>query len=213
MLAPARKAWQRTPCPVVLHPLAPKSAGLCPLLTLQPTAILDFIEEERAAGREVGPPRSPKAFGLDQGGKIWLKRLLRELEAEGETGGGSVRPVHPRNALPPVLLSEIKRRDREGDLIARPLEWNEEQGRSADPDRTAARLAPRKTAAAPAPGVGGHGALEADAAPGRRGLSYSGRVLKVMGKEGGRARHLPRPPRRRRAGWSRSTRRRRAARR
>ena len=43
-------------------------------------AILDFIEEERAAGREVGRREIAKAFGLDGGGKIWLKRLLKEME-------------------------------------------------------------------------------------------------------------------------------------
>ncbi|CAM5214629.1 hypothetical protein BTHI11S_04631 [Bosea thiooxidans] len=69
-------------------------------------AILDFIEEERAAGREVGRREIARAFGLDQGGKIWLKRLLREMEQEGEIGGdGKERPVHPHEALPPVLLS------------------------------------------------------------------------------------------------------------
>ena len=97
-------------------------------------AILDFIEEERAAGREVGRREIAKAFGLDGGGKIWLKRLLKEMAEDGEIGGdGQERPVHPRGALPPVLLSEIKRRDREGDLVAQPLEWDEaENGASND---------------------------------------------------------------------------------
>nr|WP_316045099.1 ribonuclease R [Bosea sp. BH3] len=147
-------------------------------------AILDFIEEERAGGREVGRREIAKAFGLDQGGKIWLKRLLRELEAEGETGSdGSVRPVHPRNALPPVLLSEIKRRDREGDLIAQPLEWDDEQG--AAPQILIERqraLRSRKTAAAPAPGVGDQVLLKLTRLRGVEGFAYSGRVLKVMGK-------------------------------
>ena len=69
-------------------------------------AILDFIEEERAAGREVGRREIAKAFGLDQGGKIWLKRLLKELAQEGEIGGdGKERPVHPRGALPPLRVA------------------------------------------------------------------------------------------------------------
>jgi len=148
-------------------------------------AILDFIEEERAAGREVGRREIARAFGLDQGGKIWLKRLLRELEAEGETGSdGTVRPIHPRNALPPVLLSEIKRRDREGDLIAQPLEWDEAEG-GTPPQILIERqraLRSRKTAATPAPGVGDQVLLKLTRLRGVEGFSYSGRVLKVMGK-------------------------------
>lgn len=148
-------------------------------------AILDFIEEERAAGREVGRREIAKAFGLDQGGKIWLKRLLRELEAEGETGSdGTVRPIHPRNALPPVLLSEIKRRDREGDLIAQPLEWDEAEGGSPPQILVERQRATRsrKTAPAAAPGVGDQVLLKLTRLRGVDGFSYSGRVLKVMGK-------------------------------
>ena len=36
-------------------------------------AILDFIEEERAAGRAVGRREIARAFGLDQGGKKGTK--------------------------------------------------------------------------------------------------------------------------------------------
>ena len=148
-------------------------------------AILDFIEEERAAGREVGRREIARAFGLDQGGKIWLKRLLREMEREGEIGGdGSERPVHPRGALPPVLLCEIKSRDRDGDLVAQPLEWNEED--QGTPPRIlieGSREGRRKAKdARPAPGVGDQALLKLTRLRGVDGFAYSGRVLKVMGK-------------------------------
>lgn len=148
-------------------------------------AILDFIEEERAAGREVGRREIARAFGLDQGGKIWLKRLLREMEREGEIGGdGEARPVHPRGALPPVLLSEIKRRDREGDLVAQPLEWNEEEG-GAPPQILVERSREgrrKQKSAAPAPAVGDQVILKLTRLRGVEGFAYSGRVLKIMGK-------------------------------
>ncbi|MGN6095284.1 MAG: ribonuclease R [Bosea sp. (in: a-proteobacteria)] len=148
-------------------------------------AILDFIEEERAAGREVGRREIARAFGLDQGGKIWLKRLLREMEREGEIGGdGSERPVHPRGALPPVLLCEIKSRDRDGDLVAQPLEWNEED--QGTPPRIlieGSREGRRKAKdARPAAGVGDQTLLKLTRLRGVDGFAYSGRVLKVMGK-------------------------------
>jgi ribonuclease R len=147
-------------------------------------AILDFIESERGAGREVGRRDIAKAFGLSAGGKIWLKRLLKELAEDGElSGDGKDRPVHPRGALPPVLLSEIKSKDRDGDLVAAPLEWNEAE------DGTPPRILierprefrTRKTAAT-APGVGDHVLLKLTRLKGIDGFTYSGRVLKVMGK-------------------------------
>jgi ribonuclease R len=148
-------------------------------------AILDFIESERVEGRAVGRREIARAFGLDSGGKIWLKRLLKELAEEGEiSGDGKERPVHPHGALPPVLLSEIKTKDRDGDLVATPLEWNEaDQG-----------IAPRilierprefrakRHASATAPGVGDHVLLKLTRLKGVDGFTYSGRVLKVMGK-------------------------------
>lgn len=148
-------------------------------------AILDFIEEERSAGREVGRREIARAFGLDQGGKIWLKRLLREMEQEGEIGGdGKERPVHPRGALPPVLLCEVKSRDRDGDLVAQPLEWNEADD-GAPPrilieNRHEGRRKPKD--ARPAPGVGDQVLLKLTRLRGVDGFAYSGHVLKVMGK-------------------------------
>ncbi len=148
-------------------------------------AILDFIEEERVAGREVGRREIARAFGLDQGGKIWLKRLLKEMEREGEIGGdGAARPVHPRNALPPVLLCEIKTRDRDGDLVAQPLEWDEaDQGAPPRIVVESRREGRRKGKdAGAAPGVGDQALLKLTRLRGVEGYSYSGHVLKVMGK-------------------------------
>jgi ribonuclease R len=148
-------------------------------------AILDFIESERSAGREVGRREIAKAFGLSAGGKIWLKRLLKELAEEGEIGGdGKERPVHPRGALPPVLLCEIKTRDRDGDLAAIPLEWNEaDEGAPPRILIERQREGRRKfKAAGPAPGVGDQVLLKLTRLRGIDGYPYSGRVLKVMGK-------------------------------
>jgi ribonuclease R len=147
-------------------------------------AILDFIAAERGAGREVGRREIAKAFGLDVGGKIWLKRLLRELAEDGElSGDAQERPAHQRGTLPPVLLCEIKTRDRDGDLVAQPLEWNEAND-GAPPkiliERPRAIRAKRDQAAAP--GIGDHALLKLTRLRGIDGFGYSGRVLKIMGK-------------------------------
>jgi ribonuclease R len=147
-------------------------------------AVLDFIEAEREAGREVGRRDIARAFGLSGGGKIWLKRILRELEEEGQTGGDGVeRPLHPRGALPPVLLCEIKGRDRDGDGFAVPLEWNEaDQGPPPKIVIERQREFRAKRHVAPAPGFGDHVLLRLTRLRGVEGYGYSGRVLKVMGK-------------------------------
>lgn len=145
-------------------------------------AVLAFIEEERAAGREPGRRDIAKAFQLDAGGKIWLKRLLRELELEENGGAG---PVKPHAALPAVLLCEVKARDRDGDLIAAPLEWNEaDQGEAPKILVERQREFRRRPKAAPsaAAGIGDQVLLKLTRIRGVEGISWSGRVLKIMGK-------------------------------
>jgi ribonuclease R len=149
-------------------------------------AILAFIEEERAAGREPGRRDIAKAFGLDGGGKIWLKRLLREIEDDAQIDAAeNGSPVRKQSALPAVLLCEIKTRDREGDLVAVPLEWNEaDQGEAPKVLIERARLSrSRKPGpAVAAPGVGDQVLLKLSRLRGVTGISWSGRVLKIMGK-------------------------------
>lgn len=147
-------------------------------------AILDFIEAERAAGREAGRREIARAFGMDGGGKIWLKRLLKEIQEDEATDApGSGAASHPRGALPPVLLSEIKGKDRDGDLFAAPLEWNEaDQGTAPRILIERVREFRAKRHAAPAAGVGDHVLLKLTRLKGVDGFLYSGRVLKIMGK-------------------------------
>lgn len=147
-------------------------------------AILAFIEEERAAGREPGRRDIAKAFRLDAGGKLWLKRLLRELEDEASEPEGE-SPVRKHSALPAVLLCEIKARDREGDLIAAPVEWIEaDQGEAPKIliERQREFRRKPKAAAAPVAGIGDQVLLKLTRLRGVEGIAWSGRVLKLMGK-------------------------------
>jgi ribonuclease R len=93
-------------------------------------AIAQFLSDERAAGREPGKREVARAFGITGGGKIWLKRILKEIEDErGETApedaGESPSPARADGDLPPVLVAEIRRIDEHGDFIAEPAEWDE----------------------------------------------------------------------------------------
>lgn len=63
-----------------------------------------------------------KAFGIKGAERIELKRLLKELEGEGQL---ERRRRHYRDAerLPPVTVLELLAPDGSGDLFSRPLEW------------------------------------------------------------------------------------------
>ena len=83
------------------------------------TEILDWIAENPAktAKRDIA-----KAFGIKGAARIDLKRLLRELEDEGQL---QKRKSSYRDAskLPPVSVLQVLGPDADGDLFAKPLEW------------------------------------------------------------------------------------------
>ncbi len=64
-----------------------------------------------------------KAFGIKGSDRIDLKRLLRELEAEGHLARRK-RAYGDPDRLPPVSVLQVKAPDADGDLFARPLEWH-----------------------------------------------------------------------------------------
>ncbi|RJL18851.1 ribonuclease R [Paracoccus siganidrum] len=84
--------------------------------------IMDWVAEHPDANskRDIA-----KAFGIKGAARIELKRLLKELEAEGQL---ERRRRHYRDAeaLPPVTVLELLAPDGSGDLFARPLEWSGE---------------------------------------------------------------------------------------
>ncbi|MCR8724794.1 ribonuclease R [Frigidibacter sp. ROC022] len=94
-----------------------------------------------------------KAFGIKGAARIDLKRLLKELEGEGQLERKRHSYRDP-DKLPPVSILQIKAPDRDGDIFAKPLEWQGEGPepkvlmvlRASDPaigegDRVLARLA------------------------------------------------------------------------
>ena len=93
-----------------------------------------------------------KAFGIKGQDRIELKRLLKELEAEGHLEKRRKTYRDPES-LPPVSVLQVLPADDLGDLFARPLEWQGEgpaprilfSARATDPtvgegDRILARL-------------------------------------------------------------------------
>ncbi len=93
-----------------------------------------------------------KAFGIKGADRIDLKRILKELAADGHLEKRR-RSYRDPDRLPPVSVLQVKAPNADGDLFARPLEWHGEGvepivliiGRASDPalgegDRILARL-------------------------------------------------------------------------
>jgi ribonuclease R len=84
--------------------------------------LLAFIREH--AG-EVGTREVARAFGAKNADRAALKRMLRELAEEGQIERRRKR-LHHGGTLPSVVLADVTGRDADGELLARPTEWDEE---------------------------------------------------------------------------------------
>ena len=91
--------------------------------------------------------------GLKGSDRIVLKRLLRELEAEGVISGKPKRGLTKTGDLPEVALLEISGTDADGELLARPLNWE------SDSEPPLIYLAPPKSGSAPGQGARSPGAV------------------------------------------------------
>ncbi len=87
--------------------------------------ILDFI---RSSPGRVGKRELARAFSLRGADKIDLKAILKELEKDGAVERGHQRRFARPGALPDVGVVEITGSDSDGELLARPLAW-EQDGR------------------------------------------------------------------------------------
>jgi ribonuclease R len=81
--------------------------------------ILDWISANptQTSKRDIG-----KAFGIKGADRIDLKRLLKELEAEGHLEKRK-KSIRSPDRLPPVSVMIVKSPDKDGDLFAEPMEW------------------------------------------------------------------------------------------
>ena len=83
--------------------------------------ILAFIRE---SATQVGKREIARAFNIRGEDKIGLKALLRELSVEGAVEKGAKRQLGRKGALPPIEAIEITHTDKEGELFAKPVNWD-----------------------------------------------------------------------------------------
>ncbi|MBI1493900.1 ribonuclease R [Halocynthiibacter styelae] len=88
--------------------------------------ILNWISENpaRTAKRDIA-----RAFGIKGAARIDLKRILKELEAEGHLRKRK-KTYRESDKLPPVAMLKVEGPDADGDLFAYPVDW---QGEDAAP--------------------------------------------------------------------------------
>jgi ribonuclease R len=84
--------------------------------------LLTFIREQTG---KVGTREIARAFGAKNADRAELKRMLRELADEGQVERRRKR-LHHAGTLPTVVLADITGRDADGELLARPTEWDED---------------------------------------------------------------------------------------
>ena len=85
----------------------------------------ELVEFIRARSGKIGVREIARAFGAKNADRAALKRMLRDLADEGRIDRRRKR-LHHAGTLPPVVVADITGRDRDGELVARPTEWDEE---------------------------------------------------------------------------------------
>lgn len=86
--------------------------------------LLRFMAE---ATSKVGKREISRAFGLKGGARIALKRMLSDMADEGLLSG-SPKDLRHKGGMPPVAVVEVFETDTHGDLIARPVVWDDADG-------------------------------------------------------------------------------------
>ena len=134
--------------------------------------LLAFIARQPG---KVGTREIARAFHLKNDRRVELKRMLRELSDEGQVASHR-RKLHRPGALPSITEGDITGRDRDGELIAIPTEWDEAEHGPAPKIRI---RTPRNIRPGEAAGVGDRAVLRVEDS-GEGDGSYNGRVIKVL---------------------------------
>lgn len=173
------------PAPFAQPRRKPKVAGARPFPSRE--EILAFIASSKG---KVGKREIARHFGLNPANRMLLKRVLKEMQVEGalerERGG-----LHHAGTLPPVLVADVLKQDRNGDLIAVPAEWDEARG---TPPHIVLQTPRRGREPGPTPGLNDRILVrieplgdEDDDDEDDAGPAYSGKVIKVLSHQAKRA--------------------------
>jgi ribonuclease R len=136
--------------------------------------ILAFIGKQPG---KVGTREIARAFGLKNADRAALKRTLRDLADEGRIERRR-KKLHQPGTLPQVVLADVSTRDRDGELLAVPTEWDEEEHGPPPKIRiaTSRRARPGEVA-----GVGDRALIRVEeTGDAEDAVRYTGRVIKII---------------------------------
>ncbi len=131
--------------------------------------LLAFIRERSG---KVGTREIARAFGAKNADRAALNRMLRDLADDGEIDRRRKR-LHHAGTLPNVVLADVTGRDSDGELLARPTEWDEQAHGAAPVIHVAA---PRRARPGEVAGVGDRALIRIE----RAGEEISGRIIKLV---------------------------------
>ena len=136
--------------------------------------ILRFLAETPG---KVGKRDIAHHFGVGGGARVALKRLLKDLEDDGLLTRDR-KAMHHAGQLAPTLVAEITGQTRDGDLIAAPVEWDEDRN---GPLPRIILFFPRKSRRTdgPPPGVGDRALIKVERDR-HEANAYHGRVIKLL---------------------------------
>jgi ribonuclease R len=151
--------------------------------------VIAFIGGAPAPNGEKAPARVTKrdiarAFGVKGEAKEELKLLIKDLQAEGAVARGR-KALTVQGRLPSLVVADVAELARDGELIAKPVEWS---GDGPAP-RILVRRSRAKRDRSSAPSVGARVLMrvEFDADADHKAPAYSGRVVKILDKLKARA--------------------------
>ncbi|MBM1171600.1 ribonuclease R [Microvirga arabica] len=174
-LVAAKLACDKAPSTERVPPLAKRTDTQTNLPSRE--EVVSFITQAQG---KVGKREIAHHFNIKGNDRIWLKQILKDLEIEGVVDRRG-KTMHKAGQLPPVVLADITKRDRDGELIAVPTEWDEEE-RGSIP--TIIIVSPRKPRPGmPVAGVGDRALLRVDPLKPGDIHRYSGRVTKIIAKK------------------------------
>ncbi|MEP0520369.1 MAG: ribonuclease R [Hyphomicrobiales bacterium] len=141
--------------------------------------VLRFIADNpgNAGKREIA-----KAFGVKGADRIGLKRLLREMADEGTVQRRRKKLSRP-GEVPSVTVLHVFARDDDGELLAKPDKWDENQ--DGNPPLILLLRSPRDRG--PAPGIGDRvlAKLTREGETQPKKPTHTGKLIRVLEKERG----------------------------
>ncbi|MCX2723104.1 ribonuclease R [Roseibium salinum] len=137
--------------------------------------ILAFVVDNpgRAGKREIA-----RHFGIVGGARIHLKKMLKDLSEEGLVEKHKKRMIRPGD-LPPVLVANLVGRDRDGELLGIPVDWDDEAG---EPPKILVLAGKTKNTQ---PGVGDRALVRLTEGEAGDEASHAARVIRVLEKKQG----------------------------